>query len=88
MSYQRIDRISEEVRREVDAVIREAQPRLKLLRRLNGMTQAELSRRSGVSIRAIQAYEQGCVQIARAEAESIRNLARALGCPIAQLIDF
>ncbi len=51
---------------------------LKKSRKLNGMTQAELSEKSGVPIRLIRAYEQGTIDPQRAEYRTIRHLQRAL----------
>lgn len=51
---------------------------LKNLRRMNGLTQKELSAISGVPIRLIRAYEQGTVSTAKAEHQTILQLRQAL----------
>lgn len=61
--------------------------RLKHQRKLAGLTQRELSERSGVSLRMIQAYEQFHQDIAKAEAGSLLNLASVLGCGPAALLN-
>ena len=60
--------------------------RLKVQRKLSGLTQKELADRSGVSIRMIRAYEQGQQPIAKAEAGTVFGLARALGCDAEALL--
>lgn len=52
-----------------------------------GLSQRELAQRSGVSLRAIQMYEQRNKNIDRAQFESVRALARALRCPIEKLYE-
>ena len=72
-----------------DAIIREhteKHPRsLKTLRKEAHLTQQELSELSGVTLRMIQAYEQGDQDIRRAEARAVFALARALGCRVEML---
>ncbi len=58
----------------------------KELRKNAGLTQAELSQRSDVSLRMIRAYEQGSQDISRAEAATLLRLSRALHCPIDRLL--
>lgn len=53
---------------------------LKRQRLLVGLSQSQLARRSGVGIRAIQQYEQGSKDIARASFENVRKLSQALHC--------
>ena len=53
---------------------------LKRQRKLLGLTQTELSERSGVSLRMIQAYEQGAQDISKAESGSLLRLAKVLCC--------
>ena len=53
---------------------------LKTLRKAAGLTQKELSERSGVKLRMIQAYEQRYQDISRAEAASVEAMAKVLGC--------
>lgn len=59
---------------------------LKRQRRLVGLTQQELSDRSGVKLRMIQAYEQKYQDISKAEVATVIRLARALSCDVEDLI--
>ena len=60
---------------------------LKRIRTAYGCTQAELAKRSGVSLRSIQMYEQRNKDINRASAETLLRLARVLGCTMEDLIE-
>ena len=60
---------------------------LKRLRTACGCTQAELSRRSGVTLRSIQMYEQRNKDVNKASAETLYRLAKALGCAIEDLLE-
>ena len=51
-----------------------------------GITQIELSRRSGVSLRSIQMYEQLQKDIRKANVTSVVKLAKVLGCSVEDLI--
>ncbi len=60
---------------------------LKRIRTLYGCTQAELAKRSGVSLRSIQMYEQRNKDINKASAESLYRIAKVLGCTIEDLLE-
>lgn len=60
---------------------------LKRIRTAYGLTQAELSRRSGVSLRSIQMYEQRNKNINKASADTMYRLAKVLGCTMEDLIE-
>ena len=53
---------------------------LKTIRKQINITQSKLAELSGVSLRMIQAYEQGDQDIRKAEAQTVFALAKALGC--------
>jgi len=53
---------------------------LKTIRKQSHFTQKELAELSGVTLRMIQAYEQGDQDIMKAEAGTVFALARVLGC--------
>lgn len=53
---------------------------LKKIRKQRGLSQSQLARVSGVSIRMIQHYEQGVKDIRNARAVTVIALANALGC--------
>jgi DNA-binding transcriptional regulator YiaG len=54
--------------------------RLKTIRKQSRFTQKELADLSGVTLRMIQAYEQGDQDILKAEAQTVFALSRVLGC--------
>jgi DNA-binding XRE family transcriptional regulator len=53
---------------------------LKTIRKQSHFTQKKLAELLGVTLRMIQAYEQGDQDITKAEARTVFALARALGC--------
>lgn len=66
--------------------VRAGDTALSRLRLLRGMTQSQLAQASGVSLRMVQLYEQGRNDIAKASAETVVSLSRALGCNIEDLL--
>lgn len=72
-----------------DQRIRECFPdtNLKRMRTAIGITQAELAKRSGVSLRSIQMYEQRNKDINKASVETVCRLAKVLGCSAEDLIE-
>ena len=60
---------------------------LKCIRTTYGCTQAELAKRSGVSLRSIQMYEQHNKDINKASAETVLSLAKVLGCTMEDLLE-
>lgn len=60
---------------------------LKRIRSSYGCTQAELAKRSGVSLRSIQMYEQRNKDINKARAESLYRISKVLGCTIEDLLE-
>ena len=60
---------------------------LKRIRTFFGCTQAELAKRSGVSLRSIQMYEQRNKDINKASAESLYRISKVLGCTIEDLLE-
>lgn len=73
----------------VDARIREhfKDTNLKRIRISYGCTQKELAKRSGVSLRSIQMYEQRNKDINKASAETLYCISRVLGCTIEDLLE-
>ncbi len=59
---------------------------LKLMREAIGLSQSELSRRSGIPLKTLQHYEQGTKSLAKANASYVLGLARILGCEPRRLI--
>jgi len=72
-----------------DGRIREcfSETNLKRIRSSYGCSQSELAKRSGVSLRSIQMYEQQNKDINKASAETLYRLAKFLGCTIEDLIE-
>ena len=60
---------------------------LKRLRAAYGCTQAELARKSNVSLRSIQMYEQRNKDINKASVDTIYRLSKTLGCAMEDLIE-
>ena len=60
---------------------------LKRIRTTNGCSQSELARRSGVSLRSIQMYEQRNKDINKASVESLYRISKTLGCTIEDLVE-
>lgn len=59
---------------------------LKKYRCAAGLSQFELARASGVSVRVLQNYEQGVRDICKASAETVMSIAKALNMTIEDLI--
>lgn len=60
---------------------------LKRIRSTYGCTQAELAKRSGVSLRSIQMYEQRNKDINKASADALYRISRVLGCSMESLLE-
>ena len=75
-------RSAEEIRRKKETVTR-----LKTYRERIGLSQSELARESGVSVRMIQYYEQRRKDLDKAQAGIVWMLARALGCSVEDLLE-
>ena len=66
---------------------RAPETRLKKIRQNRGISQAELSKNSGVNLRSIQMYEQRVNDIDKAQAKTLYRLSRSLGCDIEDLLE-
>lgn len=60
---------------------------LKRIRSTYGYTQAELAKRSGVTLRSIQMYEQRNKDINKASADALYRISRVLGCSMESLLE-
>ena len=60
---------------------------LKRIRTTYGCTQAELAKKSGVSLRSIQMYEQRNKDINKANADTLYRISKVLGCSMEDLIE-
>ena len=61
--------------------------KLKEKRTQRKLSQSQLAKASGVSLRMLQKYEQGDRDLNKAQAETVYKLAQALDCTIEELID-
>lgn len=66
---------------------KELESRLKKLRESRGLSQSELARASGVSLRSIQMYEQRVNDIDKAQAQTVYKLSRVIGCSVEDLLE-
>ena len=60
---------------------------LKRIRSTYGCTQAELAKRSGVTLRSIQMYEQRNKDINKTSADALYRISRVLGCSMESLLE-
>lgn len=60
---------------------------LKRFRSAYGCSQSELAKRSGVTLRSIQMYEQRNKDINKASAEALYRISRVLGCTMENLLE-
>lgn len=60
---------------------------LKYTREKSKLSQSELANLSGVSVRMIQAYEQGAQDINKSSVETVLKLAEALRCNVYEIIN-
>ena len=60
---------------------------LKRIRMAYGCTQADLAKKSGVSLRSIQMYEQRNKDINKANADTLYRISKVLGCSMEDLIE-
>lgn len=73
----------------MDSKIKEyfSETNLKRIRTAYGVTQAELSERSGVSLRSIQMYKQRNKNINKASVDTVYSLAKVFVCTMEDLIE-
>lgn len=60
--------------------------KLKQIREAAGITQAELAKLTGISVRVIQNYEQGTRDLNGARAITVYQISKALGCTVEDLL--
>ena len=61
--------------------------KLQTVRKAVGLSQKELSEKSGVTLRMIQQYEQRRKDINKAQTETLLKIARALVCTVEDLVE-
>ena len=64
-----------------------SETKLKRIRDAAGLSQSELAKKSGVSLRSIQMYEQRKNDIDKAQVHTLYKLAATLGCGIGDLLE-
>lgn len=60
--------------------------KLQKIRKNAGLSQSELSKLAGVNIRSIQSYEQNTNSIQKAEYVTLKNISKALGCSVEDIL--
>ena len=60
---------------------------IRQLRQEKGLTQKQLSERSGVNLRTLQQYESQSKDINKASGVILLSLAKALDCSVEELLD-
>ena len=60
--------------------------KLKILRKKKGYSQKSLALLSNIPLRTIKAYEEGTLDIAKVQCETIYKLSKTLNCTIEDLI--
>lgn len=61
--------------------------RLRIMRELNNLSQSQLAKKSGVSLRSIQLYEQRVNDIDKAQVQTLFKLAKTLNCSIEKILE-
>lgn len=61
--------------------------KLKQIREAAGITQAELAKATGISVRVLQNYEQGTRPLNGARAITVYRISKALQCTVEDLLD-
>ncbi len=75
----------------LDCLLTEAVPpqtALARMRKLQGISQAQLARLSGIGLKSIQAYEQRVNSINKASVDTLMALSRVLHCPMEDLLEY
>ncbi len=61
---------------------------LKLIRNASGLSQKELAKMAKVDLRSIQMYEQRKNDINKAQAQTLYNISKILGCKMEDLLEY
>ena len=70
----------------LDAHFAKRESKLKIIRKLCGLTQEALARESGVSLNTIRAYERKSKDLNKAQFDIVARLAKALKCDVSELM--
>ena len=60
---------------------------LKFIRKLRGLSQSELAKKCNISVRSIQAYEQGIRKLENANRNTILKICEVLNCELKHILD-
>lgn len=61
--------------------------KLKQIRKIKGLTQSELADKCNISVKSIQAYEQGTRKLEKANKNTILKICEVLKCKISDIIE-
>ena len=61
--------------------------KIKQIRKMRGLTQKELAERCNISIKSVQAYEQGTRKLEKANKNTILKICEVLNCKISDIIE-
>ena len=61
--------------------------KIKRIRKMRGLTQKELAERCNISIKSVQAYEQGTRKLEKANKNTILKICEVLNCKISDIIE-
>lgn len=61
--------------------------KLKQIRKIKGLTQSELADKCNISVKSIQAYEQGTRKLENANKNTILKICEILNCKISDIIE-
>lgn len=86
-NYDEAVAFAKDYRKESFTVEESAGSNLKNMRTKRGMTQAQLADAAGISVRAVQDYEQGHKDINRAATITVYQIAQALRCAVEDIIE-
>lgn len=61
--------------------------KLKQIRKIKGLTQSELADKCNISVKSVQAYEQGTRKLEKANKNTIFKICEVLNCKISDIIE-
>lgn len=61
--------------------------KLKQIRKIKGLTQSELADKCNISVKSIQAYEQGTRKLENANKNTILKICEVLNCGLYHILD-
>lgn len=61
--------------------------KLKQIRKIKGLTQKQLAEQCNISVKSIQAYEQGTRKLEKANKNTILKICEVLNCKIGDIIE-